>query len=173
MEKEFKEWALSLSAKYKEARAKTWIEVNGQMLSFYFDLGQEMHKSTYKEKQKDDFYRNLSIELTKDKVGLLIFSEKNLRKIESFYILNSELITELASDLPEDYSIESLMTLINDILQTMAKVSWSHFLAILDTCINNPRKSWFYIQKTVENGWPISSLRKAIDSKLYEKSMQS
>ena len=34
MEKEFKEWALSLSTKYKEARTKTWIEVNGQMLSF-------------------------------------------------------------------------------------------------------------------------------------------
>ena len=173
MEKEFKDWALTLSTKYKETRTKTWIEANSQMLSLYFDLGQEMSKSAYKEKQKDDFYTNLSIELTKDNVGLLIFSEKNLRKMESFYILNGELVTELATDLPEDYSFDSLMTLINNILQTMAKVSWSHYQLILDTCINNPRKSWFYIQNTVENGWSTSSLKKAINSMIYEKSMQA
>lgn len=168
MEKTFKDWVSALCKSYRESRKNAWIAVNGEMLSFYYELGREIHKSPHRE--EPDFFRNLSNGLTKDKVGVTVFSENNLRSIELFYILDGEIMDELASDLPEDGFLNNVTKLSETIIEITCQVSWSHMLIIIDTCLYNPRKAWFYLNKTVENDWSKSSLSNAISSELYEKS---
>ena len=76
MEKAFKDWVSPLYKKYKESRKNAWLSVNGEMLSFYYELGHEIHESTFRN--EPDFFRNLSNGLTKDRVGVTVFSEKTL-----------------------------------------------------------------------------------------------
>ena len=156
-----------LSKNYKESRRNAWFAVNGEMLSFYYELGREIHESIFRE--DPDFFKNLSVELTKDKVSVLVFSENNLRNIELFYILNGEIMNELASDLSEDGYLSKVTALSETMIEKMCKISWSHFLIIINTCLYNPRKAWFYINKIAENNWSKSSLTNAISSGLYEK----
>lgn len=167
MDKKFKDWASPLYKKYKESRKNAWLSVNGEMLYFYYELGHEIHESTFRN--EPDFFRKLSVELTTDKEGVLIFSEKNLRNIELFYIFNGEIIKELASDLSDDDFLNKAIALSETIIETMCKISWSHLLIIIETCLYNPKKAWFYINKAVENDWSKKSLADAISSELYEK----
>ena len=168
MEKTFKDWVSALYKSYKESRKNAWIAVNGEMLSFYYEFGREIQKSPHRE--EPEFFRNLSNGLTKDQVGVTVFSENNLRNIELFYILDGEIMDELASDLPDDGLLNNLTKLSETIIEITCQVSWSHMLIIIDTCLYNPRKAWFYLNKTVENDWSKCSLSNAISSELYEKS---
>ena len=167
MKNDFKKWTSTLSKSYKESRRNAWLAVNREMLSFYYELGSELHGSVFRGEL--DFFNNLSIELTKDKEGVSVFSESNLRNIELFYILNGEIMNELASELSEDDYLNKVTALSETMVETMQKISWPHFLIIIDTCLYNPSKAWFYINKTVENNWSKDSLTNAISSELYEK----
>ena len=173
MEQEFKKWVSDISKRYKESREKAWIAVNSEMLSFYYDFGLEIHKSPFKEKNEEQFFKDLSLGLSNNKASLLVFTENNLRKIESFFVLNSDIMHELASDLSDDNFLENVTALSEQIVKTMSCVPWPLFLVIMDTCFDNPRKSWFYITKIVDNSWSKNELIKAIDSKLYERNVQS
>lgn len=45
--KEFKNWVLSISVKYKQSQIKAAIKVNSEMLSFYFELGKEISNTSF------------------------------------------------------------------------------------------------------------------------------
>ena len=82
--KEFKKWVIGISAKYKQSQIKAAIKVNSEMLSFYFELGREISKTSFKAAYGSKFYDNLSKELISNLPNITGLSPKNLRYMEKF-----------------------------------------------------------------------------------------
>ena len=92
MEQSFIEWVATLSKKYRQAQIKAAVKVNTELLTFYFELGKEISKSSFKSQYGSKFYENISKELTSNLKDAKGFSPRNLRYIEKFYILYKEYI---------------------------------------------------------------------------------
>lgn len=151
MEQKFIEWVATLSKKYRQSQIKAAVKVNGELLTFYFELGKEINKSAFKTRYGSKFYDNLSKELTsnlKDAKGL---SPRNLRYIENFYILYKDYVQKMPQ-----------------LVAQLTSIPWAHHRYIIDKC-KNVDKAIFYVQKTIENNWSRSVLLGFLDTDLYER----
>jgi len=57
---DFKIWASEISKKYRQAQIKAAINVNTEMLKFYFELGNEIAHNSFKGTYGSNFYDTLS-----------------------------------------------------------------------------------------------------------------
>ncbi|MDR1336857.1 MAG: PDDEXK nuclease domain-containing protein, partial [Tannerella sp.] len=98
------------------------------------------------------FFNNLSIDLQNELPEAKGFSPRNLRYMKSFYNLYNRLFTKLPQ-------VEA----------KLFTIPWGHHKYIIDRHSNNPSKAFFFVQKTVENGWSRSMLLNFLDTNLYER----
>lgn len=61
----FQKWVESLSQNYKKAQIKAAIHVNSELIKFYYELGEEIAKTSFKASYGNRFYDLLSVELKK------------------------------------------------------------------------------------------------------------
>ena len=151
MDKKFIEWVASLSKKYKQSQIKAAVRVNAELLVFYFELGKEISKSSFKNQYGSKFYDNLSKELTSNLKDAKGFSPRNLRYIEKFYILYKDYI----QNMPQ-------------LVAQLTSVPWAHHRYIIDKC-KDVIKALFYIKMTIDNNWSRSVLLSFLDTDLYER----
>ncbi len=78
------------------------------------------------------------------------FAEKNLRRMIQFY---------------ENFQDEQIVATL------LRQLSWSHFVALIP--LKEPLRRDFYAQMCRMEGWSVRTLRKNIDSMLYERSALS
>ena len=151
MEQNFKEWVVSLSKKYRQSQIKAAVRVNAELLVFYFELGKEISKSSFKNQYGSKFYDNLSKELTSNLKDTKGFSPRNLRYIEKFYILYKNYV----QNMPQ-------------LVAQLTSVPWAHHRYIIDKC-KDATKALFYIKMTLDNNWSRSVLLNFLDTDLYER----
>lgn len=152
---DFQKWVAELSNEYRKSQIKASVRVNGELLSFYFDLGKEINDSSFKATYGSKFYDNLSKELTKNLNNAKGFSPRNLRYIEQFYTMYKDEVQ-----------------IMPQLVAKLFSVPWGHHRYILDKC-DNPQKAIFFIEKTVENDWSRSVLLNFLDTDLYERQGKS
>ena len=97
MKTQFNEWVIELSKKYKQSQIKAAYRVNSELIKFYFELGKEINASAFKKEYGNNFYTKLSNELKKKLPNTSGFSARNLRYIESFYILYRKILQQVAA----------------------------------------------------------------------------
>ena len=148
MEQNFKDWVATLTGKYKRAQIKASIRVNSELIAYYFELGREINRTSFKKKYGTKFFENLSRELRKELSDAKGFSIENLRYVEKFYILYKNISQQLVGKL--------------------YFVPWGHHRYIIDKC-KDIDKALFYVNKIIENNWSRSLLLTAIGSGLYER----
>lgn len=80
---------------------------------------------------------------------------------------------QLYSNLPQ---AEAKMDGDSDIIEILPQVDaklfaipWGHHKYIIDRNSKNPSKAFFFVQKTIENGWSRSVLLNFLDTDLYER----
>lgn len=147
----FKEWVAEITKDYRRAQIKASIRVNSELLSFYFELGHQIHEAAFKKQYGSSFYEILSQELTsllKESHG---FSPRTLRYCEKFYIL---------------YKDES--KILQQLVAQLSFVPWGHHCIITDKC-KNVEEALFYVNETIKNNWSRSILRHFMDTNLYER----
>ena len=99
MEQNFKDWVATLTGKYKRAQIKASIRVNSELIAYYFELGREINRTSFKKKYGTKFFENLSRELRKELSDAKGFSIENLRYVEKFYILYKNISQQLVGKL--------------------------------------------------------------------------
>ena len=147
----FKEWVVEITKDYRRAQIKASIRVNSELLLFYFNLGKDIHDSSFKKTYGDAFYDVLSKELTsitKDSKG---FSPRSLRYMDRFYIL---------------YKDES--KILPQLVAQLSFVPWGHHRFIIDKC-RDSKTALFYINETIKNNWSRAVLLHFMDTNLYER----
>jgi len=144
----YMEWINGLSEKYRNSQIKAAISVNSEMLKFYWELGKDIHELHFEKKHGSDFFAQLSKDLKQRIPGAKCFSETNLRYMERYY--------KLFSNLPQ---VEA----------DLFCVPWGHLKLLMDKCRTNPEKARFFLNKTIENNWSRAVLLNFLDTDLYER----
>ena len=173
MEKQFIEWVASIKKNYQQSQIKAAIRVNSELIAFYFNLGKEISESDFKREYGNRFFDTLSKELRKTIPDAKGFSIENLRYIEKFYILYKKISKQVVGEFENASCVMDKSgdnTIMQQIVATLSLVPWGHHTVIINRCFNNPKKAWFFINKTVENNWSRSVLLNFLDTDLYERS---
>lgn len=131
----------------EEARCTVSLTVNAAMTMLYWQIGKRINDEILKGKRAE-YGREIIVSLARQLVLEYgnNFSEKNLRRIIQF-----------AEVYPSKEIVVSLIR----------QLSWTHFIALIP--LKEPLQREFYTQMCRVERWSVRTLRKKIDSMLYER----
>jgi predicted nuclease of restriction endonuclease-like (RecB) superfamily len=143
----------SLKEKIRQARLRTAIRVNTEMLNVYWEIGntilQEQEAQGWGAKVIDRLSADLRAEF-EDFKGLSVRNLKYMRAFAEAY---------------PDFLKGQLNTFVQ---QAAAQILWSHHQVLLDK-VKDPEPRLFYMQKTIENGWSRDVLAYQIETGLFKR----
>lgn len=148
----FVKWVESLSQNYKKAQIKAAIHVNSELIKFYYELGEEIAKTSFKASYGNKFYDLLSAELKKAIPNAKGLNHQNLRYAEKFYTLYKKIFPQVVGEL--------------------VLVPWGHHRIIIDKC-KTIEKCLFYVKTTVENNLSRYDLESRILANVFERSQNT
>ena len=149
VDEKFKNWVTSLSQNYKKAQIKAAIHVNSDLIKFYYELGEEIAKTSFKASYGNSFYDLLSLQLKKEIPNCKGLNHQNLRYAEKFYTMYKKIFPQVVGEL----------TLI----------PWGHHRIIIDKC-KTLEKCLFYIKQTINSNLSRNDLESRILAQVYERS---
>ncbi len=148
----FQNWVESLSKNYKKTQIKAAIHVNSELIKFYYELGEEISKTSFKASYGSRFYDLLSNELRKSIPNGKGLNHQNLRYAEKFYTMYKKIFPQVVGEL--------------------IKVPWGHHRIIIDKC-KTIEKCLFYLKTTIENNLSRYGLESRILTNLFERSQNT
>ena len=148
----FVKWVESLSQNYKKAQIKAAIHVNSELIRFYYELGEEISKTSFKATYGNSFYDLLSVELKKAIPNAKGLNHQNLRYAEKFYTLYKKIFPQVVGEL--------------------MMVPWGHHRIIIDKC-KTVEKCLFYLKTTIEGNLSRHDLESRILANVFERSQNT
>lgn len=148
----FQKWVESLTKYYKKAQIKAAIHVNSELIKFYYELGEEIAKTSFKACYGNKFYDLLSAELKKAIPNAKGLNHQNLRYAEKFYTMYKKIFPQVVGEL--------------------VLVPWGHHRIIIDKC-KTIEKRLFYIKTTIENNLSRYDLESHILANVFERSQNT
>lgn len=152
IDRKFKNWVESLSQNYKKAQIKAAVHVNSELIKFYYKLGEEISKTSFKASYGNKFYELLSNELIKSNPNVRGLSQVNIRYSERFYTLYKKIFPQVVEEL--------------------VLIPWGHHRIIIDKC-KTIEKCLFYITLTIECNLSRNDLESRILAEAYERSQNT
>jgi predicted nuclease of restriction endonuclease-like (RecB) superfamily len=131
----------------QETRSAVATTVNVGLTMLYWRIGKRIREEILKG-HRAEYGKRIIVSLSRQLVQEYgnSFSEKNLRRMVQF-----------AEVFPDEQIVVSLIR----------HLSWSHFLALIP--LKEPLQREFYAAMCRAEGWSVRTLRKKIDSMLYER----
>ncbi|OCK50548.1 hypothetical protein BA768_05200 [Chryseobacterium sp. CBo1] len=147
-------WILDLKQKIQQSQIKAAIQVNSALIEMYWDLGKEISERNFENTYGSGFFSQLSKDLRTEFPEIKGFSESNLKYCKRFYLFYNQ-------------DNENRQQVVDDLNNTIFLIPWGHHLALITKC-KTPEEAYFYIKKTIENGWSRAVLLNMISSNLIE-----
>lgn len=193
---DYKEWLSNLKSKIRSTQIKAALAVNAELIGFYWDLGKMI---TEKQTDwGTSFLEQLSKDLKVEFPNMNGLSFRNLKYCRQFYqfytssigqqvvaqlenhtqageeILQQpvgQIMQQVVAQLPNgskttDEKSQQATGLIWQ--QLVAQIPWGHNILIFSKSVD-VYEAWYYIQKTIENGWSRAVLTLQIESGLYKR----
>jgi predicted nuclease of restriction endonuclease-like (RecB) superfamily len=159
MSDEYKQWFRGLKSRIRQSQLKAAVKVNTELLKMYWDMGKDIAERQMDTQWGSGFFDQLSRDLKKEFPDMHGFSISNLKYIKRFYLFytDGDIIRHQAGD-----ELES----------PIFQIPWRHHIELLSKC-KSTKEAFFYVQKTIENGWSRNVLLNVLDTKLYEASGKS
>ena len=156
---QYREWISEVSKRFHQSQIKAAVKVNDEMLRFYWQLGKELHDRKDKFSYGQSFYKTISRDLRRELPDVKSFSETNLRYMQKF----AELYSEVSNlhQLGEDFRSEEI--------EPLFAIPWGHHKIIIDKCNGNPKKALFFVNQVIQNNWSRAVLLNFLDTDLYER----
>lgn len=193
-EAEYYSWIKQLKQKFQQTQIKSAIEVNSNLLRFYWDLGAEIIERQEKTVWGGKFLDKLSTDLRKEFSDVKGFSLRNIHYIRQWYLFYSQdntigqqVVAQLSKNIKvSQRKIDQLNDPLitpnenNPILQQavaqfqdwpidqLFQIPWGHHIAIITKC-KSVSESFYYISNTLKYGWSRSVLVHQIESDLYSR----
>ncbi len=131
----------------REARLKTVLAVNSEMILLHWDVGRSILLRQETEGWGAKVIDRLSSDLQKEYPDMAGLSPRNLKYMRAF-----------AAAWPERSIVQ----------EALAQITWYHNLALLEK-LSDPQTRLWYAHKTVEHGWSRNILVLQIDTLLHER----
>ncbi|WP_127128014.1 PDDEXK nuclease domain-containing protein [Pseudoflavitalea rhizosphaerae] len=157
----YQEWLVGLKRQIRAAQSKAALQVNRELLTLYWHLGQQIQEKLKVASWGDALIPQLSTDLGRAFPEMSGFSTRNvfyIRKWVSFYSQGS-IVPQAAAQLPEQG---------NTVLGLIVEIPWGHHREIITKC-KNVTEALFYIQEIINNNWSRADLLRELKGNLYQR----
>ncbi len=177
----YRKWISEISKRFKNFQIKASVQVNTEMLLFYWSLGRDIDKLKAESRWGTGFIRTLSEDLHRELPDVRGFSRTNLFYIINFYKLYKELdfvpqaegnSNQVIVPQVEGQSDHRSLQVQNSKadISPIFSIPWGHHKLIIDRCGKDLSKALFFVSETLKNGWSRALLLNFLDTDLYERS---
>ena len=183
MDKEYKDWILDLSQRYRRSQIKAAVKVNMEKLLFNWQLGRDIVEMHVEERWGEKVITQLSKDLRLALPGVEGLSRSNIYYCKNFYLLysqDSEIVQQVIGQL-EGKTNASTSEIVHQLEGQFAdnifvqqvvglfQIPWGHHCTIIDKVKGDHKKALFFVRKTIEEGWSRGVLETWIATDLYNR----
>ena len=169
LDKDYLQWVQDLCKRYRQSQVKAAVQVNKEMLRFYWNVGHDIVNLKAESRWGSKFMESLSRDLKEKMPESKSFSPTNLLYMKNFYLMYQTSLT-ITPQLDERlYSNEIAPQLGEQSKSDIFSVPWGHHKLLIDKFLKEPSKAMFYVRQTIENGWSRSMLLNFINTDMYER----
>ena len=135
------------------------VKVNSEQLLFNWELGRDLVERKAEETWGRGIVEQVSLDLQNEFPGVQGFSTRNLWNMKKWYLFYSA-----------DEHREKLQQLVAEYAfpPAFAFVPWGHHVEIVSKC-ETIEEAYFYIERTISEGWSRSALQNSLKADLYHK----
>jgi len=164
----------TIKARIRSAQIRALLAVNGELIRLYWEIGQEIDQRQRQEGWGAGVIRKLAVDLHNELPELKGFSERNLKRMLTFYRAYSTvnvIVPQAVAQLPNptDDAPTDASPALADLLW---KMPWGHHIILMEKIKDLPTRRW-YMQQTLKNGWSRNVLALMIDARLHERQGQA
>lgn len=156
---EYKQWLTDLKFRIRNSQIKAALKVNAELINLYWELGKEIVSKQEQSQWGDGLIKQLSSDLQQEFPEMKGFSTTNIKYIKRWYSFYNQDIT-------------IGQQVVDQLRETVSQIPWGHNLRIIIQC-KSIEEAFFYIHKTIENGWSRSILELHIKQQDYQRTRHS
>lgn len=177
---EYRDWLKGIKKRVRIAQVKAAVQVNTELLTFYWELGADIVERQKTAKWGSGFLKQLSADLMSEFPDMKGFSKRNLEQIRRWHLFYSEgLLIGLdqtgqeaddRSPCNKAFPIakQAASQLGKQAIGQLVEIPWWHNVVIISKC-NDVTEALYYVNKTIEHNWSRNVLVHQIESGLYQR----
>ncbi len=179
IDKDYTQWVEDLSVRYRQSQIKAAVRVNRELLKYYWELGRDIEEMHVEERWGQSVIKNLSVDLQLKNPNSTGLSRTNIYYAKKFYLLYSQylkIVPQVVGQLENGKaqqavknSSEIVPQAVGQLEEMLFSIPWGHHRYLIDRYGTEPAKAFFYVKKTMQEGWSRDVLLNFMDSGLYER----
>ena len=179
IDKDYTRWVEDLSVRYRQSQIKAAARVNQELLKYYWELGRDIEEMHVEERWGQSVIKNLSVDLQLKNPNSTGLSRTNIYYAKKFYLLYSQylkVVPQVVGQLENGKaqqavkdSPEIVPQPVGQLEEMLFSIPWGHHRYLIDRYGTEPAKAFFYVKKTMQEGWSRDVLLNFMDSGLYER----
>lgn len=179
IDKDYTQWVEELSVRYRQSQIKAAVRVNRELLKYYWELGRDIEEMHVEERWGQSVIKNLSVDLQLKNPNSTGLSRTNIYYAKKFYLLYSQhlkVVPQTVRQLEDENgpqsaedSSEVVPQPVGQLKEMLFSIPWGHHRYLIDRYGTEPEKAFFYVKKTMKEGWSRDVLLNFMDSGLYER----
>ncbi len=179
IDKDYSRWVEDLSVRYRQSQIKAAVRVNRELLKYYWELGRDIEEMHVEERWGQSVIKNLSVDLQLKNPNSTGLSRTNIYYAKKFYLLYSQylkVVPQVVGQLENGKaqqtvkdSSEIVPQPVGQLEEMLFSIPWGHHRYLIDRYGTEPAKAFFYVKKTMQEGWSRDILLNFMDSGLYER----
>ena len=179
IDKDYTRWVEDLSVRYRQSQIKAAVRVNQELLKYYWELGRDIEEMHVEERWGQSVIKNLSVDLQLKNPNSTGLSRTNIYYAKKFYLLYSQylkVVQQVVGQLENGKaqqavkdSPEIVPQPVGQLEEMLFSIPWGHHRYLIDRYGTEPAKAFFYVKKTMQEGWSRDVLLNFMDSGLYER----
>lgn len=193
LDKDYAQWVEDLSVRYSQSQVRASVKVNRELLRYYWELGRDIEEMHVEERWGQGVVKNLSADLQHRNPNATGLSRTNIYYAKKFYLLYSQYLeivpqvvgrlevletSRITKQKPVSEIIPQPVGQLDEgkVSQTVAQldeilfsIPWGHHRFLMDKYSKEPAKAFYYVRKTMEEGWSRDVMLNHMDAHLYER----
>lgn len=179
IDKDYIHWVEELSVRYRQSQIKAAVRVNRELLKYYWELGRDIEEMHVEERWGQSVIKNLSVDLQLKNPNSTGLSRTNIYYAKNFYLLYSQylkIVPQVVGQLEDGNASQSVEDSpgvvpqsVGQLEEMLFSIPWGHHRYLIDKYGTEPEKAFFYVKKTMKEGWSRDVLLNFMDAGLYER----
>ena len=179
IDKDYIHWVEELSVRYRQSQIKAAVRVNRELLKYYWELGRDIEEMHVEERWGQSVIKNLSVDLQLKNPNSTGLSRTNIFYAKKFYLLYSQylkIVPQVVGQLEDGNASQSVEDSpgvvpqsVGQLEEMLFSIPWGHHRYLIDKYGTEPEKAFFYVKKTMKEGWSRDVLLNFMDAGLYER----
>ena len=179
IDKDYIHWVEELSVRYRQSQIKAAVRVNRELLKYYWELGRDIEEMHVEERWGQSVIKNLSVYLQLKNPNSTGLSRTNIYYAKKFYLLYSQylkIVPQVVGQLEDGNASQSVEDSpgvvpqsVGQLEEMLFSIPWGHHRYLIDKYGTEPEKAFFYVKKTMKEGWSRDVLLNFMDAGLYER----